>query len=161
MAKTILLSPTGTPIFEDPGDLMVGEEGSFPSVPCTNDCPTDCSECLSTYSVDITGIDNPSTGCFVGASCSLLDGISVVFTRDGGSSCSFSATGSASNFLGCIDLGGTKKWRMIIAGSPSICQLRYEADLTDLAEPCCPPTDIADWTDVSPTCHGTVSIVAS
>ena len=73
MAKTLLFGPNGQPIFEDPGDLMYGEE-SGPVVPVT--CPLDCSS-VNLSSITISGVPAP---------CADVNQTGTTLTRVGGAS---------------------------------------------------------------------------
>ena len=144
-------------------DGKVARSGGPVCVACANECPTDCSTCFTTYTVEIVSLSNPSTGCFIGTNCGdQLDGVTEVFVRGGGDSCTYTPQNDLDSSLQCQDLAGTRYWTMAIA-SPvvSICQLNFWALMTDVCEPCCPPVDVDKWTDVGGTCHGTISIVAS
>lgn len=143
MAKKLLIAPTGKLLFEDPGDLLYGEDGGGGSLVCP-----DCSSgCVATYSSTIPNL----TGTCGGA-CSSIVGQTL---SQVGSTCQWTATqGGWTHEMPCED--GIWYYRIWTGGvGGTLCAEWTEVDETEVSA--CPPvggTSDGTWVRTGGDCVG-------
>jgi len=119
---------------------------------CTDACPTDCTGCPTNYKFTASLTVPGTTVCGGGgATCANTDGNQACFDRGAGTLCTFSTAGGctgndAGATLQCTNIFGKLSWWLKISGGDlGSCSMDFYAPIENLADPCCPPTEIADW----------------
>ena len=140
MAKQLLFGPGGKLLFEDPGDLMYGEESE------PQDCPSDCSSgCTSPRTMVISGFTGGSCA-FGSLPCTNFNG-TYTMTRGGGSSCVWQGTNENLVTLN-LTCNGTK-W--VVYSPIGSCGDLFEKNNTGV----CPETGAYAFTPGGTPCTGT------
>lgn len=117
MAKTLLRSPTGKLLFEDPGDLAYGEEESPLACPSEVICGTSCD---NTYTAVVSGVGGTDV-CFAGVpvTCPAVNNAGATLTRTDTDDCKWGLQNTpVYNYL--VECEGDGIWRFTIymCGSP-------------------------------------------
>lgn len=156
-------------LVNEAGDKLIIKDDKLVTVDLPDDCeccgdavcPTNCDDCDDSYKV-VLSVSNPSTGCFIGAQCSRIDGDTFCFEKHASIDCRWDGVASCASCteVGDHTLGDTRiecvndEWVMSLHDQIAPCAVVLVAPIDGSG---CPP--LTGWVDQdSGACNGSVTV---